>query len=734
MEIKKLKIFREIIDKTNDDHFYNALKITLCTIISFGFFYHSFGVSFAFGMTLGACLCSPIDISSNLKDKVIGLSIAAIIVPIISIILTLTYEYNILFYMVFGLLVFFSSLIALYGLRATQLSFTLLLGICLSFIHITSKVDAVTNGLHMFYGGLLYLIISIIFFLIRPSKFIDLELANCINNVAKYLQLRAQLWGDHPDINSIHNQQLSIQVTINDSFQKINQYLEYNKTRVINSTKNRKIILATSFLHEIMELAVTTTFNSRDIELRINKETAIKTEIQEMTEYFSANLQTLALSVKHRTTYNPSYSLTDKFTQIFDEVNKITDLTSDNKLYLDSVVDYLNKQIKKIQSLERVFTEKINTSDLDMDYKSIEKYFTPHHYRFKTLIENLNFKSTYCRYAMRITIAMLIGLFFGDFMALEKEYWVLMTIAVIMRPGYGLTKTRMHQRIIGTVIGGIVGILILQFISSTLILAILTAIAMLLGYWYTSSDYKIGVTFVTLYIILIYGILKTGAEVSVVYRITDTLTGAFIALLATNYLWPSWEINSIKNTLIASINSTIAYINQFKDLYVQKVTDTFQLEQTRQSAFIAIGNLMASYQRLVQEPKDKQINRAELYEIAVINQTLVGAVASLGTFIRAHQDNANFKSYGKIFNTIIYNLDLSLSHFGQSSLVVNDQDICTATDIANIQVEQKKALNTGDTSDDEQRTKLEESQIVFDQLNWIMNLSEQIENTAKNIQ
>jgi len=67
-------------------------------------------------------------------------------------------------------------------------------------------------------------------------------------------------------------------------------------------------------------------------------------------------------------------------------------------------------------------------------------------------------------------------------------------------------------------------------------------------------------------------------------------------------------------------------------------------------------------------------------------------------------------------------------------LVVNDQDICTATDIANIQVEQKKALNTGDTSDDEQRTKLEESQIVFDQLNWIMNLSEQIENTAKNIQ
>lgn len=731
MQLNKSKFYTDFLYKISDDHFYNALKITLSAAISFGLFYEKYGVSVAFGMTLGASLCSPIDTSSSLKDKVVGIGITAILLPLISVVLTLLYGYTFFFYIVFALIVFFSAFISLYGQRASQMSFALLLGLCLSFIHITNTSNAFENGLYMFYGGMLYLCISVIFYLLKPTKFINLEVAICIDNVAKYLQLRSQLWGDKPDVEEIKSQQLTLQVAINDSFRTIDQYLDYSKARIVNSENNRKIILATSFLNDIMELAVSTTFSSKDIELQVDKYGALQSSIKEITAYFGANLEELSQSMRLQTIYTPIYPLTDKVEDIQNEVNSAQDLTYENKLYIDTIISYLNKQIKKIQSLECVCTGKIDTSSLSIDFQDVQKYFVPNKYRFKTLLDNLNLQSSYFRYAMRITIAMVIGLSFGDFIALKKEYWVLLTIVVIMRPGYGLTRARLHKRVLGTVIGGVAGIIILYFVTNTLVLMLLTAIAMLLGYWYSSSDYKIGVTFTTLYIILIYGLLKTGADISVVYRITDTLTGALIALLATNFLWPTWEFVAIKKNLIASINSTIAYINQFKVIYIQKMEPTFEVQQARQDAFVAIGNLMASYQRLVQEPKDKQQNRAELYKIALLNQSIVDAVASLGSFFRSHEDSDILPCYENLLNTIIYNLNVSLQHFGQQQLQATTTNaLCTATNIANLQIEQSKKINLLDPADTEGRIKLEESQVVLKQFSWIVDLAEQLEKTA----
>ncbi|MCI0922109.1 FUSC family protein [Sphingobacterium rhinopitheci] len=733
MQEKKRKFIDELLYKISDDHFYNAVKITLCAVLSFLIFYDRDGVAVAFGLTLGATLCSPIDSSNSLKEKIIGVGLAAILVPTFSIALTLLYSYTFIFYVVFAIFVFFSALISLYGQRANQMSFTLLLGICLSFIHITNTSDALSNGLYMFCGGMMYLTISIIFYLIRPSKYISIKLAVCINNVASYLQLRSQYWGDNPDIDTIKEKQLALQVVINDSFNQINQYLDYNNFRLVNSKNNRKIILATSFLNEIMEFAISTTFHNKETIEELDKQTNIKKSIAEITQNFATNLKDLSDSIRLRSTYQPTNILTDKLADIQDELKNINDISIENKFYIDNIYDYLSKQIKKIKALERVCTEKIDTSDITLNYEDAAKYFTPNQYRFKTLIENFNFKSIYFRYAMRTTIALLIGLTFGDFIALQKEYWVLLTIIVIIRPGYGLTKSRMHSRVLGTVIGGLLGIVILYFIKDTLILGILTASAMLFSYWFSSKDYRIGVTFTTLFIILIYGILKTGADISVLYRIVDTLTGATIAFVATTFLWPSWETDSVKKNLIASINSTIEYINQFKIIYIQKLRENFEVETTRKNAFIAIGNLMESYQRLIQEPKNKQQNRAELYKIAILNQTLVGAVASLGSFIRSHQENENFQSYDTIVNTVIYNLDVSLSYFGDKSTHVDKNDICPETVISTLQIEQSKKINLLDSSSNEERRKLEESQLMLKQLSWIANLSEQIETTAKNI-
>ena len=731
-------MIKKILHKIGDNQFYNAIKITLCALSSFLLFYDSQEPYVAFTVTLGALLCAPIDISSKLKHKVIGLLIATLLLPIISIVLTTTYKEVVLFYPIFSFLVFFSALISLYGHRANLLSFTLLIGISLAFIHHNEPENALQNGMYMFFGGMLYLLFSIVFYIIRPSRYINLEVALCIHRVSEYLDLRAKLWDSTADTESIKHKQLELQITINESFDNIREYLVYNKAKTINSSNNRKLLVALTSLVEIMELAMSNTFNNQQIVEYFESDPTIMNDYKQLASNFSTTLESISYHIKSNKKYHSSVSLTNDFKSLNQKIETFTKNNGwspidEKTIAINNVLFYAEKQIEKIKGLERVYKERVNADELRGKYKDLEKFFTPEHYRFKTLVEHLNFESATFRYALRLTAAMLLGLIFGKFINLQNEYWILLTIVVIMRPGYGLTKQRSKHRIIGTILGGILGILLLIFVDNIHILSVITIFSMLFGYWLSASDYRIGVTFVTLYVILIYGILNAEAESAFIYRLLDTAIGAGIAFLATHFFWPSWEFYNVKNHLEKSLKSIITYVEEVKQFYVYKGEPTTAYKIARKNAFIEVGNLMASFQRMIQEPKNKQQNRTELYELAVLNQTLVSSTASMGTFIQSHKTTEASEAFKIVMDNVQYNLKSALLHLDINisidENVKNNLEI-SITKLKNIRKEEVESLPL---SLEEKIQKTEESQLIIDQLIWMVNLSEQIEKVCKKI-
>lgn len=731
-------MIKKILHKIGDNQFYNAIKITLCALSSFLLFYDSQEPYVAFTVTLGALLCAPIDISSKLKHKVIGLLIASLLLPIISIVLTTTYKEVVLFYPIFSFLVFFSALISLYGHRANLLSFTLLIGISLAFIHHNEPENALQNGMYMFFGGMLYLLFSIVFYIIRPSRYINLEVALCIHRVSEYLDLRAKLWDSTADTESIKHKQLELQITINESFDNIREYLVYNKAKTINSSNNRKLLVALTSLVEIMELAMSNTFNNQQIVEYFESDPTIMNDYKQLASNFSTTLESISYHIKSNKKYHSSVSLTNDFKSLNQKIETFTKNNGwspidEKTIAINNVLFYAEKQIEKIKGLERVYKERVNADELRGKYKDLEKFFTPEHYRFKTLVEHLNFESATFRYALRLTAAMLLGLIIGKFINLQNEYWILLTIVVIMRPGYGLTKQRSKHRIIGTILGGILGILLLIFVDNIHILSFITIFSMLFGYWLSASDYRIGVTFVTLYVILIYGILNAEAESAFIYRLLDTAIGAGIAFLATHFFWPSWEFYNVKSHLEKSLKSIITYVEEVKQFYVHKGEPTTAYKIARKNAFIEVGNLMASFQRMIQEPKNKQQNRTELYELAVLNQTLVSSTASMGTFIQSHKTTEASEAFKIVMDNVQYNLKSALLHLDINISIdenVKNNFEISITKLKNIRKEEVESLPL---SLEEKIQKTEESQLIIDQLIWMVNLSEQIEKVCKKI-
>src|SRR3546814_10850398 len=81
------------------------------------------------------------------------------------------------------------------------------------------------------------------------------------------------------------------------------------------------------------------------------------------------------------------------------------------------------------------------------------------------LTSNLRMGSSHFRYALRVSIAALLGMSATALLALflsDKDmtptlmahsYWIILTILIVMKPGFALTRQRNDWRLTGTLLG-----------------------------------------------------------------------------------------------------------------------------------------------------------------------------------------------------------------------------------------------------------------------------------------
>ncbi|MDO4729031.1 MAG: FUSC family membrane protein [Bacteroidota bacterium] len=724
---------QKIIKTIGDNHLYAAIKLTIACVVPFFFISSDKDLSYAFAFAIGAVLTASVDIPSGIKHKITGLLLGCVSVPLLTFVLQYYIDIWWIFYPTFVLSVFVSAMIGLYGQRANTLSFALLITISLSFIHSYKNEKLLSTCLFLFLGGIGYALLSILFYYFRPNRYINLEIASCMRVTAKYLSYRAELWTPDANRDTITRELLNLQIKLNELHEFIREYTIQNKAHLTNSESNRKLLISLSSLIDIMELASANIFDHQKIIRMFDKDNTIILQYQKLALGLSHTLEGLSSHIVTNNKYHSPVLLTSELRNLrisfsqYCEKHQLSQ-TCETYLIFQNILIYIEQQIQKIRGLERVYKGRVNADELRGKYKDIEKFLTPEHYKLSILKENFNFSSSHFRYALRITIALCFGLALGKVLPLQKAYWILLTIIVIMRPGYGLTKQRSKERVLGTLLGGLIAIVFLYFTNNTTTIAIVTIITMIFGNWLAYSNYRIGVTFITIYVILIYGIFNPNYQSLLVYRIIDTLVGTLIAFLATHLLWPSWEFLKIREHLTQSIESVQRYISEINHYYHRKGEPSTAYKLARKQAYIEVGNLMASFQRLTQEPKSKQLNKAELYELAVLNQTLVSVSASIGTYIQSHFTSESSKAFDLVMLQVNNNLEQALNK--QTN---NEQPSSPAPlSFAQLRTIREEEIQ-GNYSEEIYQQKLEESRLLIDQLMWMINLSEKIKQVSSKL-
>lgn len=730
---------REFTDSTN---FTRAVIVTVAAVLPVLIFSQLGYFETGFTIAIGAFLAYPADIPSNLGHRARGLVVASLIVAGCTITVNLLHPLSWLFYPILVALVFFLSMISVYGQRATMVSFSGLLAIALATGHIHTGWDIGANALLVLAGGLIYTFVSLLFNYLSPHRYTELQISECLKLTGKYLKLRGDLWNAGADRAKIVEKQLYLQVEINTIHENLREILIRNRSNAGNSNRSRKMLLVFISLMEILELALSTSFDHSKLHEKFRGHNKVLATYQNLAYNLASSLKKISKSLQDRKPYKPKHQLLadlEAFENAIKEYERELgeEAAAEGVWMLMNMLHYAGRQVEKIKVIERAFTLNMSFKDLKGRDKDLEKFLTPEHYAFTTLKENLSFSSTIFRHSLRLTITIAIGFAIGLIFPLQNVYWILLTIVVIMRPGYGLTKERSYQRIVGTVTGGIIAFALLSFIHNNILIGTLAIACMVLGFTFTAINYRIGATFVTIYVVFVYGMLNPNITDVIQYRIIDTAVGALLTFGANYFFWPTWEFINMPIFIKKSIEANRGYLQEIQVLYNTKDAAPTSYRLARKNAFVEIGNLMSSYQRMMQEPKSKQKQQQQVYKLAVLNHTLLSSLASLGTFIQSRKTAKASEAFNAVVDNVIKNLDNAMALLNtempaEIEMKGNEELAMRFTELKNIRARELQESHI--TAEEEMRLRMQESQLVLEQLVWLNSLSEKIVKATRQLQ
>src|SRR5262249_14160438 len=152
------------------------------------------------------------------------------------------------------------------------------------------------------------------------------------------------------------------------------------------------------------------------------------------------------------------------------------------------------------------------------------------------LWNNLTMESSAFRHALRVCVACLCGYVVTKLISYgHHSYWVLLTIVFIMKPAYSLTKQRNVERIIGTFLGGLLGVAILQVTPNKTVHFIFMVLFMIGTYSFMRLRYLVMVICITPYVLILFSFLGAEYKSVIEERVLDTAIGCAIAFCASSF-------------------------------------------------------------------------------------------------------------------------------------------------------------------------------------------------------
>ncbi len=725
-----------------------ALASTIAITIPVAYGIHVDNFSTGFSFALGGFFAMLPNTDGTHRHRIFGMFLGLLLALLTTFILHFAFLLpSALFYPILFMVIFAISMLSVFGFRASMLALAGLMAVVMSFSVRRFGFDITRVMVLISLGGIGYIFVAGLIHAFFYKKTTSITLAEAVELTAKYLDIRHRLnWHLDGNETELRSKLLKTEVQLNEKHELLRELLIEKRSNSGQSNKTSRFLLIFLEMLDLYELAIANNFETQEFDEHFNGQLSALSAFRDWDKQQIEALFHLATALQKNidlpNNLNPDNYIRACEASIENWVKTIgLPKARPAALFLRNLVDYYQKQTEKINTSAGVYLQYLAGED-SQTVKNVSPRFLPSNdYQFKTLIDNLSFESSTFKHALRIASAMLLGLAAGNQLVHQNSYWILLTIVVILRPNYALTKSRAAQRILGTLLGAAIGAGILLLTTNQNLYGIVAVISLLFGFAFIQKNYRIAATYITLSIILLYGIMVDNTWEMIKFRILDTTIGAVISLMAVYLMWPSWEYRNIKTVINDTLEGLTAYLEDISRIYISKDTADSQYRLSRKKAFLNTSNLSAAFQRLTEEPKSKRDHLSQIYAVVVICQTILSALAALGTFIQNHSTTPASAEFTILINGILKNLQNAL----KSTTIDAEYDAASANEIDKATQSLEERLTNLDALRNKElaagivpmqlafREQMKEGLLITNQLKWLYGLSENLVQTLKNI-
>ncbi|QYD70451.1 FUSC family protein [Paraburkholderia edwinii] len=459
-------------------------------------------------------------------------------------------------------LTFVLSLIVVYGNRWPQISFATLFMMTLTLEEHFTPLQALINASWILLGGLWYTYWSTFVSRWMVHRIEQQALAESVFACADYLLARADFYDLDNDVDECYRNLVAKQIAAverQDAARDIvlrnlpklkSGHLEPARVTLFN------LFINTVDLHELFVGAhtdyplVRTTFGGSDVLVFY----------RDLIRKAAADLEDIGLAVLQDRPPRGRINMKAELRAIefeLDQLRKHGLPAKNPEAYAAVSASFrrLWSATRLIDRMRRSLANETSTTETELRIdQALARFVSSRRVPFRQIFSNLTMASPSFRHALRVTIAVAVGFWLGRLLPLTNAYWIVMTVIIILKPGYSLTKQRNGQRIVGTAIGCAASIALMMFVNEPHILLVVMFASMVMSYSLLLFNYAASVVFTSSYVLLMFHLLAPGSMRIIGERAIDTVVGCAIAI-AASHLFPYWEyrlMGKLVNNMIAA--------------------------------------------------------------------------------------------------------------------------------------------------------------------------------------
>lgn len=691
---------REIKSFIFSQYFSDGLRITFGVLLPSLIFYQLDLLQTGLTISLGALCVSIVDNPGPVVHKRNGMLFCNLFVFITAILTGLINRNPLFVGLEIVILCFFYSMFSVYGNRASSVGTAALI-----IMVFTIDEDVIVSSgiwwhsLYILSGGIWYMLLSLALSQIRPYRLAQQDLGECIREVAQFVRLKADFYDLNTDYDENYRKLVAQQVLVHQHQDTVRELLFKSRLMVKESTHaGRLLILVFVDIVDLFEQTMATHYDYQVIRNAYGK-TEVLNGFKEVIVKFSEELENLSYYVISNDKPDRLHHYKAELENLKLSIDKLDELEVNN-LVLKKILINIRNMASRVRKIYSYYDNPQLSAVSIRSPEDLTKFVSHQDFDLKILMDNLTSNSSIFRHSVRVALMCLIGYLVSKLFPFgHHSYWILLTILVILKPAYSLTKQRNIQRLIGTLCGGLAGAFILIYVRDQTVLFIFLLLFMVGTYSFQRLNYIVSVLFMTPYTLILFSFLGENNLNIAQERIIDTFVGSFIALAASFIVLPNWEFNQLRKFMREALIANYHYLLQVADELVGKQLDITTYKLARKDVYVSSANLGSAFQRMLSEPKSKQQNNKEIHKFVVFNHMLSSYVATLITNLQQTDKPATNEHHIKLVRKSLYTLaevikKMGAPDFKESDLTIPDDKISkTKTNEQELLSEQLEYIN-----------------------------------------